>query len=107
VIRYHALLERLDLPSRVVVSLDGNRRDGFDLVLPFKPPFGPYHPGLCETFPIGQCEVPAWDREMVAAGCRGIRALQESHPETVVSIACPPEWQDVVMAELPGVPVVP
>lgn len=107
VIRYHALLGRLDLPPRVVVSLDGNRREGFDLVLPFKPPFGPYHPGLCETFPIGQCEVPAWDREMVAAGCRGIRALQESHPETVVSIACPPEWQDVVMAELPGVPVVP
>lgn len=107
VIRYHALLKRLDLPSRVVISLDGSGREGFDLTLFFKPPFGPYHPALCETFPIGQCELPCWDREMVSGGCRGIRVLMDSHPETEFSVTCPAEWRDLLMAELPGVQVVP
>jgi len=107
VIRYHRLLCRLDLPKNCVVSLDGREREGFDLTLPFKPPFGPYHPGLCETFPIGQSEVPAWDAEMVASGCRGIRILCDSHPETVIAVACPPEWRDIVSCELPGMPVIP
>jgi 7-cyano-7-deazaguanine tRNA-ribosyltransferase len=107
VIRYHMLLKRLDLPPRVVISLDGKSRDGFDLTLLFKPPFGPYHPALCETFPIGQCELPGWDREMVSAGCRGIKVLMDSHPETSVSVSCPPEWLDQIVAELPGVQVVP
>ncbi|MDH7510182.1 MAG: tRNA guanosine(15) transglycosylase TgtA [Methanolinea sp.] len=107
VIRYHALLKRLDLPSRVVISLDGTCREGFDLTLLFKPPFGPYHPALSETFPIGQCELPGWDREMVSAGCRGIRVLMDTHPETSVSVACTPEWRDLLTAELPGVQVIP
>jgi len=107
VIRYHALLQRLDLPSRVVISLDGTGREGFDLTLFFKPPFGPYHPALCETFPIGQCELPCWDNEMVSAGCRGMRVLMESHPETEFSVTCPPEWRDLLMSELPGVQVIP
>ncbi|MEM2124030.1 MAG: tRNA guanosine(15) transglycosylase TgtA [Methanolinea sp.] len=107
VIRYHDLLRRIDLPPRVLVSMDGSMGEGFDLTLPFKPPFGPYHPGLSETFPIGQSEIPAWDREMVAAGCRGIRVLRESHPETHVLVACPPEWRDVLVSEVPGVSLVP
>lgn len=107
VIRYHALLKRLDLPSRVVISLDGTGREGFDLTLFFKPPFGPYHPALCETFPIGQCEIPCWDNEMVSAGCRGMRVLMESHPETEFSVTCPSEWRDLLMSELPGVQVIP
>jgi len=107
VIRYHALLQRLDLPSRVVISLDGTGREGFDLTLFFKPPFGPYHPALCETFPIGQCELPCWDNEMVSAGCRGMRVLMESHPETEFSVTCPLEWRDLLMSELPGVQVIP
>ncbi|MCQ8893895.1 MAG: tRNA guanosine(15) transglycosylase TgtA [Methanolinea sp.] len=107
VIRYHALLERLCLPPRVVVSLDGQAREGFDMVLPFRPPFGPYPPELAETFPIGQSEVPRWDEEMVARGCQGIRVLRETHPECVIAVASPPDWHGIITREVPGIQVIP
>jgi len=107
VIRYHAMLERLTLPSTVLVSMDGRELPGFDLVLPFRPPFGPYPPELGETFPIGQSEIPDWDEVMVAAGCWGIANLIETHPGCRVSISCPDKWTPVVRKEVPGVEVLP
>jgi len=107
VIRYQALLNRLALPPRVLVSMDGRYCPGFDLVLPFRPPFGPYTHELRETFPIGQSEIPDWDEGMVVSGCRGIRRLIETHPECSVAISCAAEWIRVVEREVQGAEVVP
>ncbi|MCU0631716.1 MAG: tRNA guanosine(15) transglycosylase TgtA [Methanolinea sp.] len=107
VIRYQALLDRLALPPRVLVAMDRTEGTGFDLVLPFRPPFGPYPQELQETFPIGQSEIPDWDEDMVTSGCRGIRRLIETHPRCTVAISCPPEWRCVVEREVPGAEVIP
>ena len=92
-------------PRRVLVTLTGKMLPGFGTVLLFKPPFGPYPPELAETFPVGQSEIPAWDRDMVAAGCAGIRAMRESHPGVPFTVLCQPEWAELVRAELPGTEV--
>lgn len=106
VTRYQSLLGRLVLPTRVLVSMDGRDLPGFDLVLSFRPPFGPYPPELGETFPIGQSEIPDWDTDMVASGCRGIRRLIETHPDSRVAITCPDAWRQCVAQEVPGAEVI-
>ena len=105
--RYQKLLGRLPLPPRVLVSMDGREFPGFDTVLPFRPPFGPYPTELSETYPIGQSEIPEWDVEMVASGCRGIRRLIETHPECRVTVSVPPGWRDIVEREAGRVDVIP
>lgn len=105
VIRYQQQLRRLRLGSRVLVAFDGKMRQGFDDLLLFKPPFGPYPKELQETFPIGQSEIPDWDEAMVRQGCRGICALIESHPASTVVVACSARWLPVVRSELRGVDV--
>jgi 7-cyano-7-deazaguanine tRNA-ribosyltransferase len=105
VVRYHRLIGRLPVNGAVLVSFTGRVLPGFDTVLFFKPPFGPYPAGLAETFPVGQSEIPAWDRDMVAAGCRGIRAVLTSHSGVPVTILCQPEWEELVRGELPGTEV--
>jgi 7-cyano-7-deazaguanine tRNA-ribosyltransferase len=91
--------------GRVLVSLTGKVPPGYDTVLFFKPPFGPYPPELAETFPIGQSEIPSWDGEMVARGCEGIRAMMEEHPGLPFTVLCEPEWGDLVRRALPGAEV--
>jgi 7-cyano-7-deazaguanine tRNA-ribosyltransferase len=105
VIRYQEQLRRLRLGSRVLVAFDSKMRQGFNDLLLFKPPFGPYPRELQETFPIGQTEVPDWDEAMVRQGCRGIRALIDSHPASTVVVACSARWLPVVRSELHGVDV--
>ena len=105
VIRYQKQLSRLRLGSRVLVAFDGRMRQGFDDLLLFKPPFGPYPKELQETFPIGQSEIPDWDEAMMRQGCRGICALIESHPASTVVVACSARWLPVVRSELRGVDV--
>ena len=61
VLRYQRQLARLRLGKNVLVACDSGHREGYDDVLFFKPPFGPYPPGLKETFPIGPTEIPPWD----------------------------------------------
>ncbi len=100
VLRYQMSLPRLHLGERVLISIDGRQDGEYDTVLFFKPPFGPYPPGLAETFPIGQSEIPAWDEEMVRSGCKGIRALMEAHPSKVISISCDARWLPVVRSQL-------
>jgi 7-cyano-7-deazaguanine tRNA-ribosyltransferase len=100
VLRYQQGLARLRLGKNVLVVIDGKPAEGYDDVLLFKPPFGPYPPELKETFPIGPCEIPSWDDAMVRQGCRGIRALAESHPASRVVIACSPVWAEIVRQEL-------
>jgi 7-cyano-7-deazaguanine tRNA-ribosyltransferase len=105
VLRYHRVIPRIPLGERVLVSFNGRGAPGFDTVLNFKPPFGPYPPELAETFPIGQSETPEWDEEMVRAGCAGIRSLVEANPGKEFAVRCADEWARVVREEVPGAEV--
>lgn len=107
VIRFQKMLDRLVLPPRVLVSMDGRAFPGFDIILPFKPPFGPFMDELRETFPIGQSEIPDWDEEMVASGCRGIQRLAETHRECSIAISCQERWREIVARIVPGIEVIP
>jgi len=106
VLRYHRVIGRVATGKRVLIAADGKKRDGFDQFFLFKPPFGPYLPELKETFPIGQCEIPDWDEEMVSRGCEGIRSLANAHPESVFAVSCTGEWEDLFRRELPGTEVI-
>jgi len=105
VVHYQRTLDRVSLGGRVLVTLTGSSPGGYDDVLFFKPPFGPYPQGLSETFPIGQSEIPYWDDDMVRTGCRGIARLAESHPESAITVLCPAEWTAFVRNELPEIEV--
>jgi 7-cyano-7-deazaguanine tRNA-ribosyltransferase len=96
VLHYQKQLGRLPVGKNILVAFDGGERDAFDTTLLFKPPFGPYLRELKETFPIGPSEIPDWDEAMVRQGCRGIRILQEYHPESMFTISCSPRWEPVV-----------
>jgi len=100
VVRYQRMLGRLQLGENVLVSFGGGERSGYDNVLHFKPPFGPYPAELKETFPIGQSEIPEWDEAMVRQGCRGITALIDSHPGSRVFIRCSDRWKAIVLQEI-------
>jgi 7-cyano-7-deazaguanine tRNA-ribosyltransferase len=106
VLRYQKNLSRLRLGRDVLIAFDGNMREGFSEMLLFKPPFGPYPNELKETFPIGQSEIPDWDEAMVRQGCKGIRALIQSHPGSRFVVACNARWIQIAREELPGVEVI-
>ena len=97
--RFQQMIVRLRLGKDVLVACDGRIRDGYDTVLLFKPPFGPYPPELCETFPIGQSEIPDWDDAMVRQGCKGIRALSASHPNSRISVSGMHQWMEILREE--------
>ena len=106
VLRYQMMIARFSVGPRVLVTFDRVPAGGvpeYDTVLLFRPPFGPYPVELKETFPIGQCELPEWDEEMVVTGCRGIRALIDANPGIAVTVRCGPEWGSIVGRELPEV----
>ena len=105
VLRFHEVIPRIPVGERVLVTFDGRETPGFDTVLNFKPPFGPYPVDLAETFPVGQSEVPDWDDDMVRSGCAGLRALVEAHPESRFTVRCSDEWARIVREEVPGVEV--
>jgi 7-cyano-7-deazaguanine tRNA-ribosyltransferase len=105
VIRYQDMLPRLPVSGQVLIAMDGMIREGYDTVLLFRPPFGPYHPDMKETFPIGQSEIPDWDEEMVIQGCAGIRRLVDTHADSCFTIYCSSAWHPVVARELPGLEV--
>ena len=101
VLRYQRMLARLRLGENVLVACDNGVREGYDTVLYFKPPFGPYPPDLKETFPIGQSEIPEWDAAMVRQGCRGIRMLADSHKESRIRVCgLHAEWNTIFAEEL-------
>ncbi|MEN6395769.1 MAG: tRNA guanosine(15) transglycosylase TgtA, partial [Methanoregula sp.] len=101
VLRYQRQISRLRLGENVLVACDNGIREGYDTVLYFKPPFGPYPPELKETFPIGQSEIPEWDAAMVRQGCRGIRMLADSHKESRFQVTgIHPEWENIFAEEV-------
>ena len=71
----------------------------------FKPPFGPFPVELTETFPIGQSEIPDFDKEMVRTGCIGIARLMETNPDSHFTIRCRPVWKELICQILPTVEV--
>jgi 7-cyano-7-deazaguanine tRNA-ribosyltransferase len=105
VFRYHQMLSRLHLGNYVLVAFGGGIRDEFDDTFFFKPPFGPYPKELKETFPIGPSEIPEWDGAMVRTGCRGIKMLRESHPESRFVVSCNSCWEAIVRQELGDIEV--
>jgi 7-cyano-7-deazaguanine tRNA-ribosyltransferase len=105
IFRYQQMLSRLQLGNSVLVAFDGGMRNEFNDTLFFKPPFGPYPKELKETFPIGQSEIPEWDDAMVRKGCRGIKILIESHPDSRFVVSCNPCWEAIVRQELGNIEV--
>jgi 7-cyano-7-deazaguanine tRNA-ribosyltransferase len=99
VLRYQRQLDRVRLGKNVLVSCDGKEREGYDDILFFKPPFGPYPQALRETFPIGPSELPPWDEAMVRQGCRGIRMLAESHRESRITVSGLLKWEEIFTQE--------
>jgi 7-cyano-7-deazaguanine tRNA-ribosyltransferase len=108
VLRYQMMIPRFSVGPRVLVTFDRAPSGGisaYDTILLFRPPFGPYPVELKETFPIGQCELPEWDEQMVVTGCMGIRALIDANPGTTVTVHCGREWGGIVGRELPEVQI--
>jgi len=99
ILRYQRSLSRLRLGTDVLVACDGGVREGYDDVLLYKPPFGPYPPELSETFPIGQSEIPDWDEAMVRQGCRGIQAIIVGHPASRIAVAGLQRWREILSEE--------
>jgi len=100
VLRYQRQLARLRLGNEVLVACDAGHRMGYDDVLFFKPPFGPYPVELKETFPVGPTEIPPWDEAMVRQGCRGIRILAESHKGSRISVSGLRNWYTIFREEV-------
>ena len=99
IFRYQRSLANLRLGTDVLVACDGGVREGYDDVLLFKPPFGPYPHDLSETYPIGQSEIPDWDDAMVRQGCKGMQALIASHPESRIAVAGLQRWRKILQEE--------
>ncbi|MFH0968282.1 MAG: tRNA guanosine(15) transglycosylase TgtA, partial [Methanobacteriota archaeon] len=95
VIRYHNMIPRFEVGKRALITFDQKLHKGYDVVFFFKPPFGPYPPELSETFPIGQSEIPDWDRDMVKSGCIGIDRLVKANPDTKIVVRCRSCWKDI------------
>lgn len=100
VLRYQHQLARLRLGENVLVVCDARHREGYDDVLFFKPPFGPYPVELKETFPIGPSEIPPWNVAMIRQGCRGIRMLAESHKESKIMVTGLGSWNKIFWEEV-------
>ena len=93
-------MARLRLGENVLVVCDARHREGYDDVLFFKPPFGPYPVELKETFPIGPSEIPPWNVAMIRQGCRGIRMLAESHKESKIMVTGLGSWNKIFWEEV-------
>ena len=109
VLRYHQMVGRLTAGERTLISFNRHikkkQTEGFDSVFYFKPPFGPFPVELTETFPIGQSEIPDFDKEMVRTGCIGIARLMETNPDSHFTIRCRPVWKELICQILPTVEV--
>ena len=82
VIRYGGRIERISLKGEVLITDDSNANpSGYDNVLNFKPPFGPYPTQLSETYPFN-AEVPAEaDDAAIDRAVRITRRLIEANPD--------------------------
>lgn len=83
VIRYGSRIGRIELKGDVLVTDSREEEvvaEGFDHVLRFKPPFGPYPPELAETSPLN-AEVPEeTDPVAMEEALSNLRTLIEANP---------------------------
>jgi len=86
-VRYAHRLERFTLEGDVLICDDpGSDTAGFDHVLYFKPPFGPYPAELSETYPFN-AEVPEIpDDTAITQAKRNMKRLIEANPKAKFSI---------------------
>lgn len=87
VVRYARRLDRFPLTGAVLIT-DDMRADaaGFDQVLHFKPPFGPYPLELSETYPFN-AEVPEEpDDEALEQAVKNTKILIQANPEARFSL---------------------
>jgi 7-cyano-7-deazaguanine tRNA-ribosyltransferase len=94
VLRYSARIERIELSGRVLVAEPGIDEEGYDQVLWFTPPFGPYPKELAETAPLNS-EVPkASDEAGLFEAHANLRRLMEANPDATFELRLkdPPGW---------------
>ena len=82
VIRHAKRIDRIILEGDLLITDDPNaNHSGYDHVLNFKPPFGPYPRELAETYPFN-AEVPAEaDDAAIDRAVKITRELIEANPE--------------------------
>jgi 7-cyano-7-deazaguanine tRNA-ribosyltransferase len=82
VIRTARQIERISLQGEVLITDDsGDDGAGFDHVLRYKPPFGPYPAELSETYPFN-AEVPKTpDSAALEQAAMNTKRLMEANPE--------------------------
>jgi 7-cyano-7-deazaguanine tRNA-ribosyltransferase len=87
VVRYGSRTGRLKLSGDVLITDDIKTKDeGFDTVLHFKPPFGPYPADLAETYPLN-AEVPAKaDKAAMEMALSNTKKLIDANPEVRFSL---------------------
>lgn len=105
VIRYASRIERLAFQGNVLIT-DDPKADaiGFDHVLHFKPPFGPYPPELSETYPLN-AEVPEEsDSASMKQALKNIGLLKSANPQASfrLRLRCLPEEELNGEGELEG-----
>jgi len=83
VVRYARRIDRISLPGNVLITDDSHMdTSGFDRVLYWKPPFGPYPAELAETYPFN-AEVPEQaDEAALEQAYKSLNNLISSNPET-------------------------
>jgi 7-cyano-7-deazaguanine tRNA-ribosyltransferase len=83
VIRYGSRIDRISLQDEVLITDDSEADTaGFDQVLNFKPPFGPYPKELSETYPFN-AEVPEEpDDEALHQAAKNTELLMKANPKT-------------------------
>lgn len=80
VLRYGSRIDRIELSGRVLVADRGVDEEGYDHVLWFLPPFGPYPKELAETAPLNS-EVPeASDEAGLKKAHANLKRVMEANP---------------------------
>ncbi len=87
VLRYREKLKNLNLKGRVLIRTKKQKNeDGFDWVLDFKPPFGPYPLELAETYPLNAEVIETPDYESLTIALENTRGLMELNPDSEFAI---------------------
>jgi 7-cyano-7-deazaguanine tRNA-ribosyltransferase len=87
VVRYGSRMGRLRLSGDVLITDDiRTKYEGFDTILHFKPPFGPYPTDLTETYPLN-AEVPIKaDNAAMERALSNMKKLMDANPEVRFSL---------------------
>jgi 7-cyano-7-deazaguanine tRNA-ribosyltransferase len=87
IIRYGSRVERLTFSGDVLITDDHRTKgDGFDYVLYFKPPFGPYPPELAETYPLNAEVTAKMDDAAMKIALQNLMKLMNANPKAMFSL---------------------